>query len=81
MGKSTDELRRDIERTRQELGYDVDALNEKVNPTRVVDRRVSAAKGRFTWRFDRTAPTPLNSRNHSATKICWSKRRVWHTES
>ena len=43
-----DVIRRQIEDTRRELSYDVDALNEKVNPTRVVDRRVSAAKGRFS---------------------------------
>jgi len=41
-------IRRQIEDTRRELSYDVDALNEKVNPDRVVDRRVSAAKGRIT---------------------------------
>ncbi len=43
-----DVLRRQIEETRRELSYDVDALNEKVNPARVVDRRMSAAKGRMT---------------------------------
>ena len=42
-----DVIRRQIEDTRRELSYDVDALNEKVNPTRVMDRRVSAAKGRM----------------------------------
>jgi len=41
-----DVIRRQIEDTRRELSYDVDALNEKVNPARVVDRRVTAAKGR-----------------------------------
>ena len=40
-------IRRQIEDTRRELSYDVDALNEKVNPARVVDRRVTAAKGRI----------------------------------
>jgi gas vesicle protein len=48
-----DVIRRQIEDTRRELSYDVDALNEKVNPTRVVDRRVSAAKGRFTGMKDK----------------------------
>ena len=42
-----DVIRRQIEDTRRELSYDVDALNEKVNPARVVDRRVTAAKGRL----------------------------------
>jgi hypothetical protein len=41
-------LRRQIEDTRRELSYDVDALNEKVNPARVVDRRMTAAKGRVS---------------------------------
>jgi hypothetical protein len=43
-----DVIKRQIEETRRELSYDVDALNEKVNPARVMDRRVSAAKGRIT---------------------------------
>ena len=43
-----DVIRRQIEETRRELSYDVDALNEKVNPARVVDRRVTAAKGRLS---------------------------------
>ena len=43
-----DVIRRQIEDTRRELSYDVDALNEKVNPARVVDRRMTAAKGRLT---------------------------------
>src|SRR3569623_590265 len=43
-----DATRRQIEETRRELSYDVDALNEKVNPARVMDRRVTAAKGRMT---------------------------------
>jgi uncharacterized protein YjbJ (UPF0337 family) len=43
-----DVLRRQIEDTRRELSSDVDALNEKVSPGRVVDRRMTAAKGRMT---------------------------------
>ena len=48
-----DVIRRQIEDTRRELSYDVDALNEKVNPSRVVDRRVSAAKGRVSGLKDK----------------------------
>ncbi|MPQ98368.1 DUF3618 domain-containing protein [Modestobacter sp. I12A-02628] len=39
-----DVIRRQIEDTRSNLSYDVDALNEKVNPSRVVDRRVTKTK-------------------------------------
>jgi Protein of unknown function (DUF3618) len=52
-----DVIRRQIEDTRRELSYDVDALNEKVNPARVMDRRVSAAKGRMTRMKERVMGT------------------------
>jgi gas vesicle protein len=48
-----DVIRRQIEDTRANLSYDVDALNEKVNPTRVVDRRVGRAKSTVTGLKDR----------------------------
>lgn len=48
-----DVIRRQIEETRRELSYDVDALNEKVNPARVMDRRVTAAKGRVSGLKDK----------------------------
>jgi len=44
VGEESDQLRREIDRTRRELGTDVDALTEKVSPTRVVGRRVDKTK-------------------------------------
>ena len=44
MGQESEQLRREIEETRRELGTDVDALTEKVSPKRVVGRRVDKAK-------------------------------------
>ena len=46
-------IRRQIEDTRANLSYDVDALNEKVNPTRVMDRRVGRAKSTVTGLKDK----------------------------
>jgi ElaB/YqjD/DUF883 family membrane-anchored ribosome-binding protein len=43
-----DEIRQDIERTRAELGQDVDALADKVSPTKIAERqtrRIRAAAG------------------------------------
>ena len=57
-----DVIRRQIEDTRRELSYDVDALNEKVNPARVVDRRVTAAKGRVTGLKDKVMGTAHDTR-------------------
>jgi Protein of unknown function (DUF3618) len=48
MGEDTEGLRRDIEDTRGELSRDVDALAEKVSPSRVVDRGVQRTKNRLT---------------------------------
>lgn len=39
-----EDIRRDIEATRDELSRDVDALAEKVSPARVVERKVDRAK-------------------------------------
>ncbi|MDP9427750.1 MAG: DUF3618 domain-containing protein [Actinomycetota bacterium] len=55
-------IRRQIEETQRELSYDVDALNEKVNPSRVMDRRVSAAKGRFSRARDRVMGSAHDTR-------------------
>jgi hypothetical protein len=40
-----DQIRREIERTQANLSNDVDALTEKVTPSRIVERRVDRAKG------------------------------------
>ena len=70
-----DVIRRQIEDTRRELSYDVDALNEKVNPTRVMDRRVSAAKGRVSRMKDRvmgSAQDKTSSAQHMASNTAGS---------
>ena len=53
MGEETQGLRREISDTRTELSRDVDALTEKVSPSRVVDRRMQRAKDRVTSMRDR----------------------------
>lgn len=47
MSDSPDEIRANIERTRSELGSDVDALADKVNPSKIVDRQVDRVRGAF----------------------------------
>ncbi len=44
MAEDPEQLKRDIEQTRREVGRDVDALTEKVSPGRVVGRRVDRAR-------------------------------------
>jgi gas vesicle protein len=44
MAQDPEQLERDIEETRRNLGQNVDALADKVSPTRAVERRVEGAK-------------------------------------
>ncbi|HEU4842107.1 MAG TPA: DUF3618 domain-containing protein [Ilumatobacteraceae bacterium] len=39
MGQEPDELRRDIERRRDELGETIDAIGDRVSPGRIIERR------------------------------------------
>lgn len=46
--KSPEEIRAEIEETRSNLGSDVDALADKVNPSSIAHRQTEKVKGRFT---------------------------------
>lgn len=48
MGQSAEELRRDIERTREELGGTIDAIGDRVSPSRVMERRTNRMKDGIT---------------------------------
>jgi gas vesicle protein len=48
-----DEIRNDIERTRMELGQDVDALADKVTPSKIAERQTRKVKRAFSRVTDR----------------------------
>lgn len=48
MTNSPDDIRAQIERTRSELGGDVDALADKVSPSKIVGRQTDKVKHAFT---------------------------------
>jgi gas vesicle protein len=47
MGKTAEELRGDIERRRYDLTRDIDAIGDRVSPSRVMERRTGALKERL----------------------------------
>ena len=47
MSTSPDAIRADIEQTRRELGGDVDALADKVTPSKIVERQTDKIRGGF----------------------------------
>lgn len=53
MTDSPDVIRADIERTREELGADVDALADKVTPSKIVGRQTDKVRGAFGSLRDR----------------------------
>jgi ElaB/YqjD/DUF883 family membrane-anchored ribosome-binding protein/vacuolar-type H+-ATPase subunit H len=72
MSQSAEEIRAEIESTRRELGQDVDALADKVSPSKIVDRQknklrgaLSSVKDRVMGAADDTA-TSVRDAGHSA---------------
>ena len=53
MSDSPDAIRADIEQTRRELGSDVDALADKVSPSKMMDRQADKVKNVFGSARDR----------------------------
>lgn len=48
MSPNPEDVRADIERTRAALGRDVDAIAEKTDPAKVVDRQAEKVRGKWT---------------------------------
>jgi gas vesicle protein len=48
MGQSAQQVRADIERTREELGQDLDAIGDKISPRQAVRRRTDRVRGTLT---------------------------------
>ena len=53
MGTSTEELNSDIARTRAELSQDVDALQDKVSPSAIIERRKTAVRDKLSSAKDK----------------------------
>ena len=45
MGQSPEELRQDIDRTREDLGDTLEAIGDRVSPGRIVERRTRRVRG------------------------------------
>jgi len=67
--RSEEQLTAEIEDTRQDLSRNLDALNDRVNPTRVLERQKQATRTKFRSVRDRVmgAAPSLPSRSSSGT--------------
>jgi hypothetical protein len=68
MAQSTQELRQEIEQTRQDLGRDVDVINDKVSPGRIVQRRVERTRSVASSLMDRVMGTASSAASGMADK-------------
>jgi hypothetical protein len=60
-----EEIRREIERTQASLSQDVDALTEKVTPSKIVERRVDRARDTAVRLKEKVmGSNPMNSGHH-----------------
>lgn len=57
MGQSTEELNTEIAETRQSMTANVDALQDRVSPAAIVERRKEAARGRMRSARDKVMGT------------------------
>lgn len=64
-----DDIRRDIEGTRRELGADVDALNEKINPGRAVERGWKGVRDTAAGARDRVVDTASDGATSAAQAV------------
>jgi len=66
MGQDTDELKREIERTRDDLGGTLDAIGDRVSPGRIVERRKNRLKNSVQSMRDRVMG-PVHAGTHRVT--------------
>ena len=81
MTDSPDAIRADIEDTRRELGADVDALADKVNPSKIMDRQANKVRSAFSSVRERvmgTAQDMSDSVSSAGSDVADGARDVAH---
>jgi cell division septum initiation protein DivIVA len=67
MGQSTEELSSEIAQTRTSLSSDLDALQDRVSPSAIVERRKAAARSKVRQVRQRVMGTVHDARNTTAS--------------
>lgn len=65
MSNNPDDIRADIDRTRSEIGRDVDALAEKVDPNKAFERQTDKVRDRFRGIQESVMGSPDDHDDHS----------------
>src|SRR4051794_31087346 len=65
--RTPEEIRHEIDQTRNALGEEVDLLTEKVSPGRIMERRVGRARGAMTSIRDRVMGSNSSHPKHAGS--------------
>jgi hypothetical protein len=63
MGQSAQQVRADIERTREDLGQDLDAIGDKISPRQAVRRRTDRVQSKLTVMRERVMGSAESARS------------------
>ena len=69
MSQTTEELSRDVQSTRDDLAHDLDALQDRVSPSAIVERRKAAARGRFSSANSRVMGSADSARSGASSAV------------
>lgn len=69
MTNNPDQIREEIERTREELGYDVDALADKVRPSSIAHRQAGKVRGAVSSVRERVMGVATDARESTGSAM------------
>lgn len=79
MTNNPEQIRADIENTRRELGQDVDALADKVTPSKMVQRQTDKVKGAFGTAKERVMGVASDASSSTVGQLTDAPHRVADT--
>ncbi|MGT2462999.1 DUF3618 domain-containing protein [Sinomonas atrocyanea] len=80
MSQNPEEVRQNIEQTRARLGYDVDAVADKVTPSHIAHRQTEKIRGAMTDMKDRVMGTAEDARASTRDTVHGAGDTVGHAQ-
>jgi cell division septum initiation protein DivIVA len=80
MSQNPEEVRQDIEQTRARLGYDVDAVADKVTPSHIAHRQTEKIKGAMSGMKDKVMGTADDARASARDSVHGAGGTVEHAQ-
>lgn len=69
MGQTADEVRQEIERSRDDLGQTLDAIGDRVSPAKIIERRKESVRGSMTSLKNKVMGTAQSGKEATANTV------------